>query len=1177
MSEKPVPKIKVSAKKQPAKKSGTDFDIDVSLSGLDDGTKDQRDAAAAFAVGGKREEIISRSRNGEDIEQRIRQETEWEADGEGETEMDIPALPPKPEIPKKTKEEDHEIRMLRFLNGEIKKAEVFLEKVKSDPKADPEVIRRAENALEAHRQHYQQFLEQMQDVAAASATDASLDDAFADIMQELNKAGFEATGSAEDFPTEEQAEAARRQDELSRIRMLVTQMKMSDEEGNWVIRQSEHLREEADRKQLIDYLQKRQKETLMEFLKWKEENRKEEQETAVQNEIIRRQEVLQKQKEIGDFIMDTIVEGKGARIENLEAFEKQGGKVYEADIWGMRKIEWNKKFNAIDGDNRLIRPMVGEDWFDDMGEFHPWFYKQSPNPREKKLMAPVGKDGKHFFLTVDGELFPMQHPMKELRAFIENKEEAEVADGEPAAQETAEPAFVYAVILAEELAAFAQRFDKTDQQALLILKDQILAVKEAGGKSDWNSVLSAIKERVKNASLGPNVAFIKDRLFLRLAKTARAYDADLDFNGLAELDDYHWEHYGRYDQGVIIRYQKDDKEQFTLVRDGKLLYSMDEALDSVDLFTGKVARVSGQRGKMALYNFILKENGDLLSEDWFKFIYPPAQGMFRLRTLDDRFNYLDPETGAFLSETGYDEAGDFDKNGKALVKQGGEKFYIDRKGSRLEPIRVAASMVVDRHFDTTKTGPIPTITELKARIRERTQETKDRHISYQLRSRFQELLRSHPEEKAELYRLFSVFRRTINAQADGRKNGKRIQEDHLIKALSVKVGQSALSRGPKQTLKNSVFDIRHKKPVWGKVEPLPVSLITAFEPVIKAHPDEEQALLSLIARLEMKLQLAPVKENRLRALRSDLRRLIFSKECRLAFKTKRAIFDRILTMMNNSDIRWGASPADRRGLKKERIKRQIIRLCALAEGGNIDEAYQGFRTLVSAGNSRQLSALGKSAFKPLAMSFYQALYELSQAYQTGGRKTALAEQYREGRKKVLEVLQHAHNADPEDIHIRQLIDFLIPPKKPLQPETAAETPLKPAKAIRKRSRLWSKLILVGLAGGMAFFIDSHTDRENPAMKRSEVSRIDKGGQQTKGLSQLGDLHIKQEHFRAAANAYRNALKLNPKNPDYHAIYGQILIRLNHLKGARWHLERALELDPDHSLARRELDKLETNK
>ncbi|MBN2096048.1 hypothetical protein JW752_01475 [Candidatus Peregrinibacteria bacterium] len=1168
MPEKPTPKAKAPSK---APQSGVDFDIDVSLSDLQgDGTKDQREAAAAFAVGSKRDEILARSRNTSDIERRIRQEVEWNADGLGETEMDIPALPPLPALPlEDKKEEDYEIRMIRFLSGEIQKAEVFVRNVKSDPDAASEIIERAERMLEAHRENYQQYLDQMQKAASETAADVSLDDAFADILDELNEAGFEATGSPDDFPTEEQAKAAEQQDELRLIRELASQLEDVDtEEGEWVIREAEHLKSQSDRKKAIDYLKRKQKEALMEFLKRKELERKAEQETAIREEIERREEEKRARKEIGDFIMDTIVEGKGARIENLEAFERQGGKVYEPDSWGLRKIEWKGRFNALDGENRLIKPMIGRLWFDKMGEFHPWRYKHSPTPREKKLMAPVEKAGESYFLTVDGEVLPIVSPMEELKAFYENKEEAEVVEGDIILMEPTERHIIYVEILAEELAAFAQRFEEADKQALLGLKDEILAVKDYDEDSNWISVLSSVKECVRKAELSPTVAFIKDRLFLRLAKTARAYDVELDFNGLAELDDYQWEPYGRYDQGVIVQFQRGGKDQFTLIRDGKLLYPIDEALDGVDSFTGKVARVSGQRGKMALYNFILKENGELFSLEWFKFIYPVAHGIFRLRTLDDRYNYLNPGTGALMSDTGYDEAGDFDSSGKALVKQGGEKFYIDRDGKRLQPIRLAASIVVERHFDTAKTGPIPTIEELKARIKERTQEAEDRHISHRFRDQFRELTEAHPEEREALLRLFSVFRQMVNAHIDDKDNGEKIHEDLIIKTLIAKVDQSALSRKLKLTLKDSIYNLRHKKPIWGRVDPLQVPLITAFGVLIDAHPEEEHALFSLIMRLEMRMQQVPKGKRHQRSLRENLRNLVFGKESRLSLKAKRKVYNVILTMMNNPDIQWGGSSADHQTFKREHTERQIIRLCASAEGGRVDEAYQGLQKLLQSGHGRRVSDLKKEALRKLALAFYQHLYELSQAYQAGDRNPVLVKRYKEAEKKTINVLQLANTADPENTQIRQLID-LLKPVSLAGMEKKSTLPPRPV-VKRKRTRLWTKLLLLGLLGGVGAGVYYRADLQKAA---EGYGLLQPNKENESALAQMGEMQMKQGRFRAARNTYLKLLKISPRSADYHAAYGQILLKLEKIKKAEWHFNYALKLNPGHELARLELEKL----
>ncbi|MBU1017439.1 tetratricopeptide repeat protein [Patescibacteria group bacterium] len=1166
MSEKPIPKTKASSK---APQSGVDFEIDVSLSGLEEDGR-------AFDIDPKRAEIISRSRKGEDIEPRLKQLPEWEADGLGETETYIPDLPPHPPVPlEDKKDEDYEIRVIRYLNSKIQKTEVLVQKLKNDPSAPPEVIERAERTLESHRKDYQRCMEQLQSTASETATDASLDDAFADILGELNEAGFEATGNADDFPTEEQAKAAERQDELNRIRELVSQLDMNSTEGEWITHQSEHLKGQPDRKQLIDYLTRKQEEAVIEFLKRKELERKTEQETAIQEEIKKREEEQRIKKEIGDFIMDTIVEGKGARIENLEAFERQGGKVHESDSWGFRKIEWRGRFNVLDGDNRLIKPMVGQEWFDAVGEFHLWSYKHSPTSREKKLMAPIKKGGETYFLTVDGELLPLLSPTEELRAFYENKEEAEVIEGEPIFMESAERHIVYVEILAEELAAFAQRFDEADKQALFSLKDKILAVKNSDMDLDWKAVLLSVKECVKNAKLSANVAFIKDRLFLRLAKTARAYDAELDFNGLAELDDYQWEPYGRYDQGVIIQFNKDNNRKYTLIRDGKLLYSMGEALDTLEPFAGKVARVSAQRDKMVLYNFILKENGELFNQEWFKFIYPSNHGMSRLRTLDDRYNYMNPETGLLISDIGYDEAGDFDKSGKALVKQAGEKFYINREGKRLQPIQVVASIVVDRHFDTAKTGPIPTIEELKARIKERTQDAKDRHISHQFRDRFQELIEAHPEVREELYRLFSSFRQTVNMHIGKNDNDKKIHEDHIIKTLIGKVEKSALNRKLKQTLRDTIYNLRYKKPIWGRVDLLPVPLVTGFSTLIQVHSEEKDALFSLIMRLEMKIQQFPKKERHSRVLRENLRNLIFGKESKLSLKTKRTVYDMLLTMMNNPDIQWGGSSADRQTFKREHTERRINRLCAFAEGGRIDEAYQGFQKLLQSGHGQTVLSKKRSTLKTLALSFYQHLYQLSQSYQAGDRNPALVKKYKDIEKKTIDVLRCAHTADPDDTQIQQLIDLLKTPEKPIslagmekKVAPSARSTIKP-----RRSRL-KILIVLGMAAAAAMVTHRHICSDNSKDKKPAVTQPYKGNIKA-GLG-LAKVQTEQGNMRAAGILFRRLLKAEPKNADIHAAYGQFLIKLNKLEGAEWHLNRALELDPANELAQRELKKIETN-
>jgi len=1177
MSDKPIPKTKVSSR---SKKPDTGFDIDVSLSGLgEDGTIDQRDAAAALAVGSKREDILSHSRNGRDVEKRIRQEIEWEADGEEETEMDIPALPPHPPIPHESvKEEDFEIRMIRFLDKKVQEAKALVQQVKNNPDARPLALTEAEELLKSHMNSYQITLEKMQRAASEAATDASLDDAFADIMDELNETGFEATGSPDDFPTQEQARAAERQDELGRIRELTAQMDMGAEEGEWVIRQAEHLKDQPDRKQVIDYLKRKQKEALLEFLKRKELERKTEQEAAIQEEIRRREEEERLKKEIGDFIMDTIVEGKGARIENLDAFERQGGKVYEPDSWGIRKIRWKGRFNALDGDNRLILPMIGQEWFDSLQEFHPWHYKKDPGAsdfREKRLMAPVEKNGKNYFLTVDGELLLIRPPAAdELKAFYKHKEAAEVSEKETIPEASLEHYVAYVQILAEELGAFAQRFEDADKQALIKLKDTILSVGISDKNLDWASVLASVKECVKKADLSPTVAFIKDRLFLRLAKTARAYDVELDFNGLAELDDYNWQPYGRYDQGVIVRFTREYDEKFTLIRDGKLLYAIDEALDEIEPFVGKVARVSGCCEKMKLYNFIYKENGELLREEWFKYIYPPTYGIFRIRTLDDRFNYLDSKTGSLICDTGYDEAGDFDKNGKALVKQGGEKFYIDREGSRLQPIQVAASMVVDRHFDTAKTGPIPTIDELKARIKERTREAKERHISHQLRSQFLEFIQAHPDSREELFRLFGKFRQEINRRAGRKLNGDKGSEDHLIRKLCGEVGQSGLKRKLKQELKDMVYNLRYKKPIWGKVEPLPVSFTVAFETLVRDH-SEEEALLSLIMRLEIKMQQFSASERQSRLLREDLRKLIFRKEYKLSLKTRRAVYNKVLTMLNNPDIQWGGSSADRLAFKREYTEKQLVRLCAFAEGGRTDEAYEGFQKLL-----QRVSGHEKKVLKPLVLAFYQYLYQLSERYHQGDRNPKLVAQYKEVRRKTIDILHQAYNQDPDDTQIRQVIDWLQLPKKPALPPVRTEKkiiPPAPVAVKRKRSRLWVKLVMLGLAaGGMALFIDSHIERDgNPGAKKPAATRLDKG-EKAKALSKLAEMYVKNGKWMAAKDIYLKMLKLEPKNAGHHAHYGQLLIKINNLEGAEWHLNRALELDPANKLARHELKKLKAN-
>jgi cytochrome c-type biogenesis protein CcmH/NrfG len=72
---------------------------------------------------------------------------------------------------------------------------------------------------------------------------------------------------------------------------------------------------------------------------------------------------------------------------------------------------------------------------------------------------------------------------------------------------------------------------------------------------------------------------------------------------------------------------------------------------------------------------------------------------------------------------------------------------------------------------------------------------------------------------------------------------------------------------------------------------------------------------------------------------------------------------------------------------------------------------------------------------------------------------------------------------------------------------------------------------------------------------------------------LGAARLQGGNARAAMDAYRQAIQIEPRNPRYHVAMGRALVAAGDRARARQAFEHALSLDPDNREAREQLSRL----
>lgn len=622
----------------------------------------------------------------------------------------------------------------------------------------------------------------------------------------------------------------------------------------------------------------------------------EEIQAAMQREIKARES----QKAILDAITEVLIEGEGARVDDLSVFEKVG----KEDSWGLRKVKLWGKYNFIDRENRIICPVKKDEWFEEVGEFSPTHLAN--HPLSKGVLALVKKAGKSHFLSQDGEL--REAKIEEIRAHFQPERETEaplVPEGKPDLRSAYVGAFV------SRVSSLSRRFgdDKRTQTAFAGLIAELSLFKDSMASKEWSDVLSEMKGIIASSALNGGH---KAHLYFDLMSVARNVKLerealDLLFP-LGKIESEHCVELGQFDKGLVMRITEGDRIRYDLVTtEGKWLYPNGLSFDYIGPFAGKIAQVR----KGGKWNFIRQADGALVGDVEFDEVFDPRLGLARVR-MGQKFNFMTSE-GHLLSVEGFDQADDFDKRGQARVGLQGREFFIDAKGAEIPSSTIEALKWVQELFQLRRKQLPPQQVSQMVKgnltvdtIPPESGKRAPQGLSSALHARFAQLLEQHAEHSALLLEVFGKFRKSVNSKieedektekAGGRKapGSRRVAQE--LNRVIAGIGVPAIA----SDLRQFVLGIDQLR--WSRIRELPVNIYASFGPLISRHEEEEGKLIILAHEMER-----IVDSNRLLAM-VNLRRLQpdFEKEIRkaeLLSGTRNELRQVILGMVGNRDAYW---------------------------------------------------------------------------------------------------------------------------------------------------------------------------------------------------------------------------------------------------------------------------------
>jgi hypothetical protein len=359
---------------------------------------------------------------------------------------------------------------------------------------------------------------------------------------------------------------------------------------------------------------------------------------------------------------------------------------------------------------------------------------------------------------------------------------------------------------------------------------------------------------------------------------------------------------GQYDNGLILRVERKGRVVFNLMNtEGKWLYSLDSAFDSIGRFTDKVALV--RRGKE--FNFLNRENGNLVVPDtWYGDVGEPHADLYRV-CLGKTFNYM-RSNGQWLSSVPFDEADEFDEKGRARVRSGKREFVINAKG---EPVMsFDAKRFVENLFRIHSDGQLMQEKKketLLAAASEAKEFFQQPNLGDALHRIFNAMLAEFPEESGAIVALFGHFRKILNAmvEAFGKRQGesRSVHSQKAYGEIERALVHSEVPAEAKTQLRQ--FSLKMKDLRWRRIDPLPISLMSSFSALLRRHPEEESAMIPMLREMEsLTNRYQNWSKGNLLRLQPDFEVLLA--RARLSPSAHRQVRGMFLSMMGNSNSYW---------------------------------------------------------------------------------------------------------------------------------------------------------------------------------------------------------------------------------------------------------------------------------
>ena len=719
--------------------------------------------------------------------------------------------------------------------------------------------------------------------------------------------------------------------------------------------------------------------------------------------------------------------------DSIDMFEEMGGEVYEEKM-GLRKIRLEGKYNFIDRNNHVVYPTGTENWFDSAGEFQVRAFIRPILIEEP--VAWIKTKGGDFYLTKEGQLLPAS--IEDIEAGIVRQE---IGD---------EPHLAYIDVLIEKFKAFSKRFNPAEQKNFEELILNVSKLKSEYGQLNWQSVIERLK-----ALLGQSGINMENKIYLslELARAAMAAGIDSELNGLSELLKYDWFYLGVFGddegegiKGAIVRINLQDRAVYNLFENGRFLYPVERGFDHVDVFVGNVAVV--RRG--VKYNFISKENGQIIENEWFDKIHKPKNGMFRVER-KEKFNYMHAENAKLISRHDFDKGYDFDNGNRASVMLGKREFSIDENGIPLDEtvVDIAIRKFVDRRVvkPLKSEGSKPSLS-LKERIEHEMEDIYESQIGYKLHQIFEKLLKTYPKETDELIRLFSDFRKKINKEACGEKIEDRQVISKIKNEIEYLIINSKLTQKSSDMLRSLIGKSAKDEEVrWYDVKPMPVTLFIIYQELLrsKIYRKKEAELIRLIVRMEADVKRFANGDN-FSAFSIKLEKKI--NKSNLPSVVKEKFIGLLWKVLGNGniDLQWrkklsvieAYSPRTASGKRIQQkymitrggksavssafeAKEEFSKICKLAESGKLELALKQYKSLSILSSKFKVEKLADAVYRYFYVCWLKS------------RKHKKTVDFTNAQKKVVEILKELArlNKDVPKItyHLKNIEKFLAKPKK----------------------------------------------------------------------------------------------------------------------------------------------------